>query len=140
MQELFAQFHLFEISALATDITCFGLAALILKYRDSMLHCTWALHTVAVGGWAFFVFIATLSFKPELAHQYWIISHLFGAWIAILTFHPTCLLCNFSYPRLLKIGYIYTLIESLIHILYPKIFYGETKLLFNSINYLQAKP
>ena len=139
MQNLFAQFHLFEISALATAVMCFGLAALIFKYRDSKLHLTWMLHNIAVGGWALCVFLAALSDTPEKAYRFWTISHSFGSWIAIFTFHPTCLFCNYSYPRFMKFAYLFSFFDSMLHLI-PRSIYPNTKFLFNSLHYLQFYP
>src|SRR3989338_6352283 len=140
MQDLFAKFHLFEISALATAITCFGLAALILKYRNSKLHTVWFWHNISIGAWALLVFLASRSDSPAMAYQFWIISHSIGSFVAILTFHPTCLFCNYSYPKFLKIAYVYTILDALLQLFSSATFYPNTKLLFNSFHYLQFNP
>ena len=127
------------IYALLSAITCFCLSFFTFIYRKTKFHTIWTFFNLSVAGWAFFVFLASLSADEYYAYLFWKISHVIGIYISILFFRAISLYCNLNLPRFIKISYCYGILFNFL-ILWDNghYFYSGTKKLFTSIYYLQA--
>lgn len=128
------------IYALLTAITCFLLSLFTFLYRKTKFHRIWILFNLSIAGWAFFVFLATLSPDPSNAYFFWKISHSIGVYVSILFFHAVCIYCNLRPRKLIEIAYVYGILWSVLNFWNNGYYiYSGTKQLFSSLHYLQTR-
>lgn len=122
-----------------TAITCFILSLFTILYRKNKFHRIWICLNLSIAGWALFVFLAALSSSPYQAYFFWRISHGIGIYVSIFFFHSVCIYCNLRPWRFIEIAYIYGGGWIILNFWNNGYYlYMGTKLLFNSIYYLQA--
>ena len=128
------------IYALLTAITCFLLSLFTFLYRKTKFHRIWILFNLSIAGWAFFLFLATLSPDSSNAYFFWKISHSIGIYVSVLFFHAVCIYCDLRPWKLIEIAYGYGILWAILNFGdNGHYIYSDTKQLFGSLYYLQTK-
>ncbi len=126
------------ILALLTSLVGYTVAIVFLLFAKTKIHRIWGIFNFIVGSWAFFTFLASAAQNPNLAFHFWIISHRFGYFIAIVFAHFVTEYCSYKTQKIIICGYIYAITTNIFILMAPKSFlYNDTLFIFNSIHYLQ---
>ncbi len=130
-------FNLFSSASLLLAATCFLLCVVIFLSRKNTLHTAWLFFNISVGLWAAGAFVIAQIKEPQLALSMWRVVEVSVAFIAVLFFHVTVLVCDLKFQGLLKLCYIQSVLFSFASLLSPH-FFPSTILVFNSIYYAKA--
>ncbi len=115
------------------------MALIFLIYGKARLHKIWMLFNLSIALWGMGVFLASSSTNSQHAFLYWKLGYAAGVFISVFFLHAVNIFCKLKYTNILKFSYFYGMAFVVLNITnINDSFYSGTKLLFNSVYYLQS--
>lgn len=129
----------FSFAGLILFITSFLLTFIIFAYSKNTLQRVWGSFNIAVGLWGLGSFFIGGITDKTLALTVWRISEVSVAFIAVLFFHVSYIICNVRAKWLLYFAYFQGVAFSILSLTSP-LFFSGTKLVFGSFCYALPGP
>lgn len=124
------------ISSFSIVLVSFPLSLFVLwKDPKSPIHRYFSLFGISVTGWALSLGCMLLPYTAEMALTSSRVSNLFGLFIYIFFYHYVHSLLNLPYRKLLKLGYVLTILATILSILFPHLWIDRVSLNFMGVTY-----